>query len=70
MMWCGHGKNLDCFEKGQEAINELKARLNPQENMKKNDINIMVDNLINQSLDNWKTRWYDIFQYHSQSIFY
>ena len=70
MMWCGHGKNLDCFEKGQEAINELKNRLNPKENMKKSDINRLVDDLINQSADNWRTRWYDIFQYHSQGIFY
>ena len=70
MMWCGHGKNLDCFEKGQEAINELKVRLNPKENMKKNDINRLVDDLINQSHDNWRTKWYDIFQYHSQGIFY
>ena len=70
MMWCGHGKNLDCFEKGQEAINELKTRLNPMDNMKKNDINTLVDNLINQSVDNWRTKWYDIFQYHSQGIFY
>ena len=70
MMWCGHGKNLDCFEKGQEAINELKARLNPMENMKKNDINTFVESLINQSVDNWRTKWYDIFQYHSQGIFY
>ena len=70
MMWCGHGKNLDCFEKGQEAINELKIRLNPQENMKKNDINRLVDDLINQSVDNWRTKWYDIFQYYVQGIFY
>ena len=70
MMWCGHGKNLDCFEKGQEAINELKARLNPKDNMKKNDINRFVDDLINQSVDNWRTKWYDIFQYHAQGIFY
>jgi phosphatidylinositol 4-kinase len=70
MMWCGHGRNLDCFEKGQEAINELKVRLNPKENMKKNDINRLVDDLINQSVDNWRTKWYDIFQYHAQGIFY
>ena len=70
MMWCGHGKNLDCFEKGQEAINELKQRLNPKENMKKNEINKMVDDLITQSVDNWRTKWYDIFQYHAQGIFY
>ncbi len=70
MMWCGHGKNLDCFEKGQEAINELKTRLNPKENMKKGDINRIVDDLISQSADNWRTRWYDIFQYHAQGIYY
>ena len=70
MMWCGHGKNLDCFEKGQEAINELKIRLNPKDNLKKNEINRMVDDLINQSVDNWRTKMYDIFQYHSNGIYY
>ena len=70
MMWCGHGKNLDCFEKGQEAINELKARLNPKENIKKSEMNRLADDLIRQSVDNWRTRWYDIFQYHSNGIFY
>ena len=70
MMWCGHGKNLDCFEKGQEAINELKERLNPKDDLKKNDINNIVDDLINQSAENWRTKWYDIFQSHSNGIFY
>ena len=49
MMWCGHGKNLDCFKKGQDAINELKVRLNPKDDLKKNEINRIVDDLINQS---------------------
>ena len=70
MMWCGHGKNLDCFEKGQEAIDQLKMRLNPKENMKTKDMKKFVDNLISQSVDNWRTKWYDIFQYHVQGIFY
>ena len=70
MMWCGHGKNLDCFEKGQEAIDQLKIRLNPKENMKPSDMKKHVDNLISQSVDNWRTKWYDIFQYHVQGIFY
>ena len=70
MMWCGHGKNLDCFEKGQAAIDELKMRLNPKENMKTADMKKFVDNLISQSVDNWRTKWYDIFQYHVQGIFY
>ena len=70
MMWCGHGKQLDCFEKGQDAINELKARLNPKDDLKKNDIIRIVDDLINQSAENWRTKWYDIFQYHSNGIYY
>ena len=57
MMYCGHGKNLDCFEKGQEAIDNLKMRLNPQENMNNVDIKKFVDNLISQSVDNWRTKW-------------
>ena len=70
MMWCGHGKQLDCFEKGQEAIDNLKMRLNPKENMTNVDIKKLVDNLISQSVDNWRTKWYDIFQYYVQGIFY
>ena len=70
MMWCGHGKNLDCFEKGQEAINELKTRLNPRDKMTPKDMNTLADELIDQSVENWRTKMYDIFQYHSQNIFY
>ena len=70
MMWCGHGKNLDCFEKGQETINELKTRLSPKEALKKKEIYRLVDDLIRLSVDNWRTKWYDIFQYHAQGIFY
>ncbi len=70
MMWCGHGRNLDCFEKGQDAINELKLRLAPRECHKKADYLKFVDSLIEQSVDNWRTKWYDIFQYYVQGIFY
>ena len=70
MMWCGHGRNLDCFEKGQDAINELKLRLAPKECSKKKDLFKYVDRLIEQSVDNWRTKWYDIFQYYVQGIFY
>ena len=30
MMWCGNGKNLPCFEREQETINELRNRLEPK----------------------------------------
>ena len=70
-MWCGHGKNLECFEKGQETIDALKKRLNPKnEKISKKNIVKLVDNLIGQSVDNWRTKWYDIFQYYFQGIFY
>ena len=70
MMWCGHGKKLGCFEGGQETIDELKNRLNPKDNINKRSVIKLVDELIGQSVDNWRTKWYDIFQYHVQGIFY
>ena len=70
MMWCGHGKNLNCFEKGQEAIDKLKLRLNPKENMKPAEMKVFVDDLVSQSVDNWRTKGYDMFQYYVQGIFY
>ena len=70
MMWCGNGRNLECFEKGQEAIDELKLRLQPKGCKKKSDAYKYVDKLIEQSVDNWRTKWYDIFQYYVQGIFY
>ena len=70
MMWCGNGRNLDCFEKGQEAIDNLRLRLAPKNCDNKIDIFKFVDSLIEQSVDNWRTKWYDIFQYYVQGIFY
>ena len=70
MMWCGNGRNLDCFEKGQETIDLLRERLAPNNCDKKADIFKFVDSLIEQSVDNWRTKWYHIFQYYVQGIFY
>ena len=70
MMWCGNKRNLDCFEKGQETIDNLRARLAPKDCNNKIDIIKFVDNLIRQSVNNWRTKWYDRFQYIFQGIFY
>ena len=70
MMYCGHGKNLPCFELKDQTIELLKARFNPRPNMKKHDYMSHVDSLIEQSIDNWTTKWYDRFQYWAQGIFY
>ena len=45
MMWCGHGKNLGCFEGGQETIDELKNRLNPKDYVTKRSVVKLVDKL-------------------------
>ena len=70
MMWCGNGRNLKCFEGGQETIDNLRKRLEPKGCDKKGDVFRFVDSLIEQSIDNWRTKWYDIFQYYAQGIFY
>ena len=68
MMYCGHGNKLPCFEAGQKTIAELRQRFIPRPNMKKRDYMEHVDQLISQSLDNWRTNWYDKFQYILQGI--
>ena len=68
MMFCGHGNKLPSFEGGQNAINELKQRFLPRPNMKKRDYIAHVDKLIEMSIDNWRTNWYDRFQYLFQGI--
>ena len=37
------------LKKDKMRINELKVRLNPKDDLKKNEINRIVDDLINQS---------------------
>ena len=68
MMYCGHGNKLPCFERGIDTINELKKRFIPKPNMKSRDYREHVDQLISLSLDNWRTNWYDKFQYYVQGI--
>ena len=70
MMYCGHGYNLPCFERGDAAIEELNLRFVPKKNMNKYDYISHSDKLIEMSIDNWRTKWYDKFQYWFQGIFY
>lgn len=70
MMYCGHGHHLPCFLKGEKTIEDLKQRFVPAENMDKQDCMAFVDKLIEGSIDNWRTKWYDRFQYYVQGIFY
>ncbi|CAD8090552.1 unnamed protein product [Paramecium primaurelia] len=69
MMYSGHGYTLPCFSKGESAIHELESRFNPACS-NDGEISVFTQNLINQSLDNWRAKWYDKFQYYFQGIFY
>ncbi len=70
MMFCGYGTDLLCFERGQDTLQKLKERFCPKEKMKTRDYLELVDNLIESSLGNWRTKWYDKYQYYFQGIFY
>jgi phosphatidylinositol kinase/protein kinase (PI-3 family) len=62
-------KDLPCFQNKEYTIHALKERFCPRPNMKLPDYMRHVDSLIEQSIDNWRTKWYDRFQYYFQGIF-
>ena len=70
MMYCGHGKKFPCFEAGENTIEQLKRRFKPRENMGKTEKCGYIDDLLENSIDNWTTSCYDKFQYYFQGIFY
>jgi len=72
MMYSSHGENLPCFKGGERAIIELEERFSPPGVSLNNDHEIFTycQHLINQSLDNWRAKCYDKYQYFVQGIFY
>ena len=74
MMLMGYGDSLPCFKRKDFVISELRERfypfINKDKNPSKADYFKHVDKLLEQSIDNWRTKWYDKFQYYSQGIFY
>ncbi|CAD8043480.1 unnamed protein product [Paramecium primaurelia] len=69
MMYTGHGTTLPCFSKGEQTLKELQLRFNPKVQSSA-ELYVHVQELIDKSLDNWRARWYDKFQYFAQGIFY
>ena len=65
MMYKSQGDVMECFTKGYIAIEELENRFNPEGNVED-----FCYELINNSLDNWRAKWYDKFQYFLQKIYY
>lgn len=76
MMLMGHGDSLPCFTRKDNVLDELRerfypfARDNKLKNPTKTDFFKHVDSLIELSIDNWRTKWYDKYQYYFQGIFY
>jgi len=69
-MYSSHGTTMPCFEKGNAAIEDLESRLNPRKIRTDGDLSLFCQNLINNSIDNWRARWYDKWQYYMQGILY
>ncbi|RHY11576.1 hypothetical protein DYB36_004405 [Aphanomyces astaci] len=58
---------LPCFSRGKKAtMDGLRQRLNP--GLGKVACQEFVNDLVDQSLDNWRTRWYDKYQYCCMGI--
>ena len=68
MMLMGQS-DLPCFEGGRPLLRDLKYRLFPNgERLQQDDAQRHVDGLIQQSVNNWRTRCYDRAQYCMQGI--
>jgi phosphatidylinositol 4-kinase len=61
---------MPCFEKGELAITEMEKRFNPTDAINDAQLNLHCQKLIDRSLDNWRSKWYDRWQYLAQGIFY
>lgn len=68
MMLMGQS-DLPCFQGGKTLIRDLKYRLFPNGNrLSYEQAHLHVDDLIQQSVNNWRTRCYDRAQYCMQGI--
>lgn len=70
MMYSSSGTTMPCFEKGEEGIKKMEDRFNPVDVITDAQLNLHCQKLVDRSLDNWATKWYDRFQYFAQGIFY
>lgn len=63
-MFAHANPNLPCFiQSPQTAIDQLKLRLSYDKKLNKNDCAQLADRLIWESYGNWRTVFYDRYQY-------
>ncbi len=70
LMYSSYGKTMSCFQAGEAAIEELEQRFNPHGVNTDAELFNYCQGLINDSIDDWRSKWYDRFQYYFQGIFY
>jgi phosphatidylinositol 4-kinase len=68
MLRTGTGASMPCFIGGEQAVIEIRQRLTPRSGMTDTDNRDYINQLIDESLGNWRTRWYDRYQYWCQNI--
>jgi len=59
---------LPCLKNGQKAVDDFRERL--ALNLTDRELENHVDQLITESLDNWRTKQYDHFQFLTNGILY
>ena len=60
-----------CFKGGESIFDEIKKRCSTRFNIGDNTLNEyqeLVDRIIHQSMDNWRTRQYDVYQKWTNNI--
>ena len=61
-------EDLACFRgKPDEAVRQLKKRF--RLDLNDNGIRKYVDELVDESLENWRTRWYDRYQKYCVGVY-
>jgi phosphatidylinositol 4-kinase len=70
LMYSSHGTTMPCFTKGSTVISDLEDRLAPAGLRTDGDLSLHCQSLVNSSIDNWRARWYDKWQYYMQGILY
>jgi|JFJP01.1.fsa_nt_gi phosphatidylinositol 4-kinase len=66
MMILTQMKPIACLVEPEKAFLEFEKRLSPPKDPKKRKK--FVDTLIEMAWDNWRTRWYDKFQFCCEGI--
>jgi phosphatidylinositol 4-kinase len=70
LMFNGLFRNINCFEgkEIEEIIENMKKKFFL--NLNENDYNKIVDDIINESINNWRTGYYDYYQKLTNDIEY